>query len=85
MRAILIDRYKNKTITTAEIVNDLVQIYPEVNKNTIIWNLNEMIKRGDIVRIGRGKYLFSNEPCREFTMPIYDVPSSRSCMKPTKG
>ena len=72
MRAILIDRYKNKTITTAEIVNDLVQIYPEVNKNTIIWNLNEMIKCGDIVRIGRGKYLFSNEPCREFTMPIYD-------------
>lgn len=49
MRNILIDRYKNKTITTAEIVNDLSQIYPNVNKNTIIWNLNEMIKRGDIV------------------------------------
>lgn len=72
MRNILIDRYKNKTITTGEIVNDLSRIYPNVNKNTIIWNLNEMIKRGDIVRIGRGKYLFSNEPCREFMMPIFD-------------
>ena len=72
MRNILIDRYKNKTITTAEIVNDLSQIYPNVNKNTIIWNLNEMIKRGDIIRIGRGKYFFSNETCREFLMPIFD-------------
>lgn len=72
MRSILIDRYKNKTITTAEIVKDLLQFYPDVNKNTIIWNLNEMIRRGDIVRIGRGKYFFSNEPHQEFTMPIYD-------------
>ena len=72
MRSILIDRYKNKTITTAEIVKDLIRIYPELNKNTIIWNLNEMVKRGDIVRIGRGKYFFSNEPCQEFMMPIYD-------------
>ena len=72
MRNILIDRYKNKTLMTAEIVKDLTQIYPDVNKNTIIWNLNEMIKRGDIVRIGRGKYFFSNEPCREFMTPLYD-------------
>lgn len=72
MRNILIDRYKNKAITTAEIVNDLSQIYPNVNRNTIIWNLNEMVKRGDITRIGRGKYLFSNEPCIEFMMPIFD-------------
>lgn len=72
MRDILIDRYKNKTITTAEIVNDLSRIYPNINRNTIIWNLNEMIKRGDIVRIGRGKYFFSNEPCRGFMAPIFD-------------
>lgn len=72
MRNILIDRYKNKTITTAEIVNDLSQIYPNVNRNTIIWNLNEMIKRGDIIRIGRGKYFFSSESCREFMMPVFD-------------
>lgn len=72
MRNILIDRYKNKTITTAEIVNDLSQIYPDVNRNTIVWNLNEMIKRGDIERIGRGKYLFSNEPCRDFMTPVFD-------------
>lgn len=31
-----------------------------------------MIKRGDIVRIGIGKYFFSNEPRQEFMMPIFD-------------
>lgn len=72
MRNILIDRYKNKTITTAEIVNDLSQIYLNVNRNTIIWNLNEMIKRGDIIKIGRGKYFFSNESFQEFMMPVLD-------------
>lgn len=56
----------------AEIVNDLSRIYPNVNRNTIIWNLNEMVKRGDITRIGRGKYFFSNESCREFMMPVFD-------------
>lgn len=72
MRNILIERYKNKTLSTEAIVNDLLKIYPNVNKNTIIWNLNEMIKRGDIIRVGRGKYFFSNESFQEFSMPIFD-------------
>lgn len=72
MRTILLERYKNKTMTTAEIVDDLSKIYPDVNKNTIIWNLNELIKRGDVVRIGRGKYIFSNLPLREFNTPVFD-------------
>lgn len=59
-------------MTTSEIVDDFIQAYPETNKNTIVWNLNEMIKRGDIVRLGRGKYFFSNEPTQEFLTPIYD-------------
>jgi len=72
LRTFLIERYKNKTITTAEIIKDLSKFFPDVNKRTVIWNLNEMIKRGDIARIGRGKYLFSNEPRQEFMTPVFD-------------
>ena len=72
LRDFLLDRYKYKTMTTAEIVDDLLKIYPTVNRNTVIWNLNELIKRGDIVRIGRGRYLFFNESCRDFSTPLFD-------------
>lgn len=59
-------------MTTAEIINDLSQIYPNANRSTIIWNLNEIVKRGDAVRIGRGKYYFSPSAQKEFITPIFD-------------
>ncbi len=70
MRTTLFDRYKDKAVTTSEIVNDFSKLYPNVKRNTLIWNLNEMVKSGDIIRIGRGKYYFAAGLCREFKTPV---------------
>ena len=70
MRTLLLDKYRDKTLTTAEIVDDFLRIYPQAKKATLVWNLNEMVKRGEITRIGRGKYYFSPATSREFTKPL---------------
>ncbi len=70
LRELLIERYKGRTITTSEILCDFSRFCSDVNKNTLIWNINEMIKTGDVVRIGRGKYYFSDKPSCAFTTPI---------------
>ncbi len=59
LKQILIDNFRGKTVNTADIVEKMGELYPGTNKNTILWALYDMVKNGEILRCGRGKYDFS--------------------------
>jgi len=55
-------------IATKEIVDVLIQAFPELSPNTISWRINQLKKENLIFQVGRGLYSFEYKP--EFKVEI---------------
>lgn len=71
MQDYLLRKYNEQIKTTTEIIEDYLRMNPNINKNTVIWNLNELVKKNLITRLGRGIYYFSGTSKMEFSTNVY--------------
>ena len=63
---------KSTSFTTEDVCRFYESLEPEINRNTVKWRIHELVKIGEIIRIGRGIYTIgaSKSYSPEFTMQL---------------
>jgi len=64
-KEIILDRFNNQNISIDKIVSGVQTIEKGIDRKTIIWAVNDLIKKGAVVRTGRGVYRLSSQ--KEFS------------------
>jgi hypothetical protein len=62
--------YAERYATINQIVDAIAATKEKIPRSTIIWNINELIKRGKAIRVGRGVYEFRYKPYFEMQLTV---------------
>lgn len=64
-KKIILDKYKNQYVSINSIVSEVELAEKSIDRKTVVWTVNDLVKNGYAVRAGRGVYRFS--PKKEFS------------------
>ena len=59
MEDMIITQWSGKYCTIEEISLSVMMAYPNISRKTIVWKINQLIKKEKIIRVGRGVYLIA--------------------------
>ena len=59
MKEIILKRFSGQCCSISDIVSFVMDIDSAMSRKTIIWHVNDLVKRGYAVRVGRGAYEFT--------------------------
>lgn len=76
MKKEILDKYDGKYCSIDEIVSFVEGLNEGVSRKTVIWNVNDLIRQGKAVRVGRGVYGFM--PMKRFS-PVLSETARRVC------
>ena len=62
----ILEQLKGKYCSIDEIETFVKQRNPLISRKTVVWQVNELVKKGKVVRVGRGVYLFA--PKKRFNL-----------------
>jgi len=64
----ILKQFSGKYCTIDEIVSYIETVKPMLSRKAVIWNINELVKRGTVTRVGRGVYCFAEK--KKFQMML---------------
>ena len=67
MKNEILNRFSNKYCTVDEIVDYMETVKPMIPRKTVVWNINDLVKKGTITRVGRGVYYFGEKKTFQMT------------------
>lgn len=76
MKKELLSKYNGKYCSIDDIVTYVKELNGSVSRNTVIWNINDLVRQGQVVRVGRGVYGFV--PMKQF-IPVISEATMRVC------
>jgi predicted transcriptional regulator of viral defense system len=76
MKKELLEIWGEKYCTLDEIANSLINENPKISRQSVIWSINDLVKQGRAVRVGRGVYLIA--PKKQFS-PIISTTAKSAC------
>lgn len=76
MKKRIVEIWGNKYCTIDEIVDSLTVENAQVSRQTVIWSINDLVKQGKAVRVGRGVYLIA--PKKQFS-PVMSATAKSAC------
>lgn len=76
MKKRIVKIWGKKYCTIDEIVDSLTVENAQVSRQTVIWSINDLVKQGKAVRVGRGVYLIA--PKKQFS-PVMSATAKSAC------
>lgn len=76
MKKRIVEIWGKKYCTIDEIVDSLTVENAQVSRQTVIWSINDLVKQGKAVRVGRGVYLIA--PKKQFS-PVMSATAKSAC------
>ena len=62
MKAEIVKRFSGQCCTIDDINRFVGSLSTKHSRNTVIWNVNDLVKQGRAIRVGRGVYEFTQKP-----------------------
>jgi hypothetical protein len=62
VKEMLLREFKGRYCTIDEIVCFVMRMKPNASRKTIVWNINDLVKKELVSRVGRGVYSFTPKP-----------------------
>jgi predicted transcriptional regulator of viral defense system len=62
MKELILEQFEGRYCTIDEIADFVTNTEPGASRNTVVWNVNDLVKKGSASRVGRGVYSFNPKP-----------------------
>lgn len=74
LKELLLEQFNNKYCSLNDIVRVVEKYYSFTPRETIIWNVNDLVKNNQITRVGRGIFFFGSK--KQFRVTLSDTAKS---------